>query len=358
MMGFHPLVRRVLVAALGLAPVLAWAQTEVRYENEIVVVTGLAQEDHRRLEANPEKIILQVAGLGSDRGMPITVELAGDDLYVKPRFALLAGTKYALLLDDGTEFTVQAPASEAPVPKLVKFEPSQAIVPANLLRMYLQFSEPMARGQLRDEISLKRDDGSSVPSPFLTLGPELWDPKQTRLTLLFDPGRIKQGVGPNAQVGAPLEEGQQYRLIVGAKMESAAGKQLGEDISLVLRVGPAERRPLEPEKWQILVPSAGNQAPLTVAFDRIVDTGAAKRLIKVFDPDGKSVSGRIESDGGGWSLVPSRPWREGVHNLVIDPELEDFSGNTLGAPFDANVGTIGEVQEPVTLSVIVSGKDD
>jgi len=355
MVSRKTLVRQVLRAALGLAPVSAWAETDARYENNIVVVTGLAEGAQERLAAGHGQIILQVAGLNAERGMPVMVASAGGDLLVTPRFPLRTGTDYTLRLGGVADLTVRVPAEAAPAPVVLGVEPSQATIPANILRMYLQFSEPMARGQVRDAVTLKRADGSTVPSPFLTLGPELWDPTQTRVTLLLDPGRIKQGVGPNTQVGAPLEAGQRYRLAVDAKMESAAGEPLGHDIGVALRVGPAERRPLRPETWQILAPRAGSHAPMTMAFDRIMDTGTVRRLITLIGPDGARVEGRIVSDGGGWSLLPNAPWAHGIYQLVIDPELEDVSGNTAGAPFDARAGTMGKVQEPVILAVEVRG---
>jgi hypothetical protein len=41
------------------------------------------------------------------------------------------------------------------------------------------------------------------------------------------------------------------------------------------------------------------------------------------------------------ALVPEQAWQAGVYQLIVDPELEDVSGNTIGAPFDAAPGTIG-----------------
>ena len=36
----------------------------------------------------------------------------------------------------------------------------------------------------------------------------------------LDPGRIKQGVGPNAIAEAPLVEGQRYQLVVSGKTKA------------------------------------------------------------------------------------------------------------------------------------------
>ena len=85
-----------------------------------------------------------------------------------------------------------------------------------------------------------------------------------------------------------------------------------------------------------------------------MDSGAALRLITLRDPNGKLVQGQITSDGGGWSLMPTRPWQAGRYNLIVDPELEDIAGNTPVAPFDAALGTIGNQTTPVILTINIT----
>jgi hypothetical protein len=297
---------------------------------------------------SPDLLKLQVTRSDSARGMPLTLGENGAVLTVQPRFNLKPGTAYVIDLN-GRRLEIVPPAAEAAVPSLAAFAPSQSVIPANALRLYLHFSEPMARGQLREVVALLDRDGTEVQSPFLNLEAELWNPAQTRATLLLDPGRIKQGVGPNTQGGAPLVAGESYRLVISEAMRSAAGVILGQEASVAFRAGDAERTAITPAIWQILPPPAGSYAPLTVAFDRIIDSGAVVRLLTVENPQGDHVRGQIETDGGGWSLIPSQPWQVGTYKMIIDPDLEDVSGNTIGAAFDAAAGTIGTNQGPITL---------
>ncbi len=345
------LVRQALLAAFIALPLPSLAEVAARFDlvSGAVVVTGLEGADRAALLANPELLRLQVASLDSTRGMLVTLQDQGANLIIQPRFDLKSGTVYTLDLN-GTALEIVPPIAEATVPRLVGFSPSQAVIPANTLRLYLHFSEPMARGQLREAVHLIGRDGTEVPSPFLSLEAELWDPTQTRATLLLDPGRIKQGVGPNTQGGAPLMTGEAYRLVVAEAMQSAAGAPLGQEASVAFRVGEAERQAIVPDGWQILPPPVGSYAPVTVAFDRIIDSGAVLRLLTVEDPQGVPVRGQLETDGGGWSLIPDQPWQRGTYKLIVDPELEDVSGNTIGAAFDAVAGTIGTKQEPVTVT--------
>ena len=345
-------MRRALLAAFLLSPLPTLADIAARLDEAtgVVVVTGLNPQDMSAALTEADAVRLRLETSPSVRGMLISLSQNGEDLIVEPRFALKAGAGYELTVA-GETLRVALPAPETTTPRLISFAPSQAVIPANTLRLYLHFSEPMAREQLREMVSLTTADGTPVASPFLSLETELWDPSQTRATLLLDPGRIKQGVGPNMSGGAPLQEGQSYRLTVSPKMRSAAGYTLGSLASVAFRVGSPERRAITPETWEILAPAAGSHAPLSLAFDRIMDSGAALRLITLQSPDGQPLQGQISSDGGGWSLVPDRPWQAGSYSLVVDPELEDISGNTIGAPFDAAPGTIGTETEPVILTI-------
>ncbi len=352
-------MRRALLAAFLLSPLPSLAEVVARLDEATgaVVVTGLAPQDILAALTDADDVRLRLDTSPSARGMLVALSQDAGDLIVSPRFALKAGRSYELAIA-GETLHVALPAPDATTPRLVGFAPSQAVIPANTLRLYLHFSEPMALGQLRELVSLASADGTPVANPFLSLEAELWDPSQTRATLLLDPGRIKQGVGPNVEGGAPLQEGLSYRLTVSPEMRSAAGIPLGQSVSVAFRVGPPERRAIAPETWEILSPAPGSQAPLALAFDRIMDSGAALRLISLHGPDGQRVPGQITSDGGGWSLNPDRPWQAARYSLIADPALEDVAGNTISAPFDAAPGTIGIQTEPVSLTVDIKVPQD
>ena len=352
MFALQTWARRAMLAALVLSPVAAFSQATARLDDSTgsIVITGLAPQEITSALKDPDTVRLRLDDSQSERGMLVTLSHVGQDLIVAPRFALKAGRSYDLDVS-GETYVVSSSAPEATIPRLTGFAPSQAVIPANTLRLYLHFSDPMARGQLRTAAALVTADGAPIANPFLSLDAELWDPGQTRATLLLDPGRIKQGVGPNVAGGAPLQEGQSYRLTIAADMRSASGVPLGETLSVAFRVGPPERRAIDPGTWQILPPAEGSLAPLSLAFDRIMDSGAALRLITLHGPDVQHVQGQITSDGGGWSLIPDRPWQAGRYSIIVDPALEDVAGNTIGAPFDAAPGTIGTTTEPVVLTL-------
>lgn len=359
MFALQSWMRRALLAAFFILPLPSLADVTARLDEGTgsVVVTGLTPHDMSIAMTDANAVRLRLEKSPSARGMLVTLDQDGEDLIMAPRFALKAGARYELAIL-GQTLSVAVPAPDATPPRLVSFAPSQAVIPANTLRLYLHFSEPMARGQLREMVSLSTANGTLVASPFLSLEAELWDPSQTRATLLLDPGRIKQGVGPNVAGGAPLQQGQSYRLTVSPHMRSATGSPLGAPVSVAFRVGPSERGAIAPEAWEILSPAAGSHTPLSLAFDRIMDSGATSRLITLEGPDDQRIQGQITSDGGGWSLIPEQPWQVGRYTVIVDPELEDVSGNTIAAPFDAAPGTIGIQTYPVTLTVEIENSQD
>ena len=349
-------VRQIFSAALFLLPFSALAETQARFDAAlgVVIVSGMASDETSLLLNDPSLIRLQNAATPEASGMLVALEEVYGVVQINPQFSLRTSSRYAFSINwpNAAPFLVEfALNSVAAAPDLVEFSPQQSLIPANTLRFYLSFSEPMARGQAHDSISLVRGDGQIVDSPFLNLATELWDGNQKRLTLLLDPGRIKQGVGPNSIAGAPLVDGQRYQLVVSGKMKSAKGVVLGSDRRAVFVVGTPERRAIDPKGWDVTIPRAGSALPFNVAFDRIMDSGAALRLLSLIDPNGATVGGTLYTDGGGWSLTPSAPWEPGHYQLLVDPELEDVAGNTIRAAFDATAGTIGSTVPEASINV-------
>lgn len=358
----HTWLRRALLAASLSAAALAAAQPRVDYDPALRVVTvggvstGLAQS----VVNGDVAVRLQLDAKPEARGMLVRVARHDHGLAVSPRFALKPGATYRLSIGtaagaaaaDAVDVAFRVPAAEAQPPVLAGVSPSAAVWPANTLRVHLRFSEPMATGQVREAVWLESEGGVRVAGAFLATPTELWDRRQQHLTLVFDPGRIKQGVGPNTRVGAPLQTGQRYRLVVSGRMRSAAGVPLGDTVHHALTVGEAERRAVSPDTWRVSSPAAGTRHPLEVRFDRAMDTLALQRFLRVRGGDGAPLDGTRATDGTSWSFTPARAWPDNAQ-LVAAPALEDVAGNRVRAAFDA-AGTLGTARaEAVVLPVVV-----
>ena len=111
-----------------------------------------------------------------------------------------------------------APISRSPIERAAPpatrvsgVHPGTSEIPENLLRFYVHFTAPMSRGDVLRWVRLEDATGESIEHAFLALGEELWDRDATRLTLLLDPGRIKSGLRPRAELGRALARGTRSR---------------------------------------------------------------------------------------------------------------------------------------------------
>jgi hypothetical protein len=269
--------------------------------------------------------------------------LAGERLRFTPRYPFVAGQPYlARLVVPGGRTAelafVPPPPALSPITVVEAVYPSAPVVPENLLKLYLHFSAPMSRGVARHHLHLLADDGREVAAAFVAPEHELWDPEGRRLTLFFDPGRLKRGVGPHQELGPPLAAGRGYRLVVERDFPDAAGNPLTRGFEHAFQVGPADRTAPRWQDWRV-EPPAGPTASLVVVFPEALDRALLSRLMAVLGADGEPVAGRTEIAAGEtrWSFHPQTPWRPGRYRVAVDNALEDLAGNSLRRVFDLDL---------------------
>jgi len=226
----------------------------------------------------------------------------------------------------------------APSTRVAQVFPSVDILPSNQLKFYLYFSAPMQRGGVWQHIRLLDDKGKKVDLAFLEIDQELWDPDNRRLTILFDPGRIKRGVKPQMDTGSAIVEGRRYTLVIDKELRDAKGAELVDAFRKEFRGGPALRSGIELKDWKVIPPPAGSSSRLQVDFPRPLDQALLEHVIRVQGPAGE-VAGSVTIDAQEtrWRFTPAEPWRAGAYSLVIDMALEDLAGNRIGRPFDVDL---------------------
>ena len=264
------------------------------------------------------------AGAEDVPAMSGAYSVSGSTLVFRPRYPLSSGVRYrAVFRAPGTAPVTtmfDGPKPEAgPASRLERVYPSVSTLPSNQLKLYLVFSQPMSRGGVWSHIRLLGPEGQPVTLPFLEIDQELWDRDNRRLTVLFDPGRIKRGVGPEQEMGVVLEEGKRYTLEVARTMVDARGQPLAETFRREFSVAPAIRDGIDLKKWKLTAPAAGSTAPLVIDFDRALDFALLQHVFQV-TTGGASVpgSGSISREEMRWTFQPAQPWRAGRHDLVID----------------------------------------
>lgn len=288
----------------------------------------------------------------------------GSTLAFRPMYGWSAGQTYVALLNLSTigdvtqsgwaaetdifEWSFLIPDSEVPdkQPSVTTIFPTTDEVPENLLRFYIQFSQPMQRGNVYDVVQLLHGNGDEVEWPFLRIGQEFWDRDMQVLTIILDPGRIKQGVAPNVQAGAPLESDGSYQLVIGADLTDAYGRPLEQDVIKSFTVVAPDYQSPDPTLWTLHSPAVGTHDALTVQLDGAIDVIVAPRLIRVEDESGQPVMTTFEFSDGEQILyvTPDEVWTGGLYRLAVYPTLEDYAGNRIESLFDMAPGTVADLE--------------
>jgi hypothetical protein len=293
----------------------------------------------RELPASPPasgwaSIFAVYAGTGDIPPLLGTYSAAVGTLTFRPKYPVAPGLRVRAVFR-GREFVFNVPAGTVqPSTRVSEVYPTASAIPENQLKFYVEFSAPMSRGEAWKHLRLLKASGEAVELPFLEIDQEMWDLTSTRLTVLFDPGRIKRGVKPLEDIGPAIEAGGEYTLVVDAGWRDAAGAPLISGHSKRFRVVEADRTPIDPTAWRIAPVRAGTRDPLVVDFGEPLDWALAQRLIRV---DGMAGAVSLESEERQWRFVPEAAWPTAGAVLNIDARLEDLAGNKVGRPLDVDV---------------------
>ncbi|MEO1523517.1 MAG: hypothetical protein AAFU78_22450, partial [Cyanobacteria bacterium J06633_2] len=286
------------------------------------------------------------------------------NLVFRPRFGWSAGLTYTAMLDlivigelTASEMTTEAAVLEEPFfvpasaipderPTVTTIYPTADEVPENLLRFYIAFSQPMQRGNVYDVVQLLDANGNEVDWPFLRIGQEFWDRDMQVLTIILDPGRIKQGVAPNVQAGAPLVSDGRYQLVIGENLADAYGRPLDQDVIKSFAVVAPDHQSPDPTRWALSLPTIGTRDTLEINLDGTIDPILASRLIRLEDEQGQPVAAILSLEEGEQTLhfTPAETWSSGSYRLAVHPTLEDYAGNRVESLFDMAPGTVSGLE--------------
>ena len=287
---------------------------------------------------------------GDTAGVPMLGDYRvwGDTLRFVPRFPPLRGTRYvarfngaALGLPTLTAEWTRATVSGPGTTRVAAVYPSADTVPMNLLRMYIQFSASMTVGEATRRVRLLDAAGREVPNAFLVAagGQELWDNAHERMTVFFDPGRIKRDLRPHEALGLPLRTGHSYSFVVDSGWPDATGRPLAQGYVKRFHVGPMDRSLPQTALWRIAAPTSGTRAPLIINFPDPLDRALATRML-IVKRGAARVDGvvSVEANETRWTFTPAEPWRDEDYLIEVDAELEDLAGNNLKHLFDVMPG--------------------
>ena len=270
------------------------------------------------------------------------LETAGDEIRLTPSVPLSRGATYLAQFSSKAgshrvaEFTV--PKFKGDPPQIVQIRPTANQLPANLLKFYLEFDQPMREGRaIFDQIHLEDKNGNRVHSPWRRQ--ELWNADSTRLTLWIHPGRIKRGVNLREELGPVLKPEAKYRLLIEKSLQNAAGTPLDADFRHEFTTSAEDHvRPL-PQNWKLEIPVLGSQNPLAVQSPKPLDHALIERYVWIENDIGEKleIEFKIGLSQESWTMTPTASWKSGVHRLHVGLRLEDLAGNTPERVFDTDL---------------------
>ena len=223
--------------------------------------------------------------------------------------------------------------------KVVSIYPSGNQLPENLLRFYIYFNTPMKKGQAVKHIQLVDAEGTIDNQAFMEFKQELWSPDGKRLTLLFDPGRIKRGVSTNMELGPALLEGKQYNLVISGAWEDLHGQKLEFETTKEFTVAKAYRQYLDVKELVIHKPEVNSHDTLSIHFDRIIDHALIHSMIQI-ENEKNIIFGHWKTSEQEKTIqfIPEKTWEKGTYRIIMDSSLEDAAGNNLDNLLDQKAG--------------------
>lgn len=324
MNAFYQLLVSVLLAVPYLTAAMASeAKVDLQIEAQRLTVIKPAS-DIRSLEVFAKGSAQPLFGQFRDKVfVPTTSFVRGQTYEVVIQFADGSKTKEEVFFGQITQST-----------PTVSLSPAARKIPANTLKLYLDFNQPMEHGVFLDCIQLKRIKGEEVTGAFRET--ELWSPDGKRLTLMLHPGRQKTGVNLNLDEGPVLVAKEIYYLTISGRWRSVNGEALGKDTTFGFMATAADHIQPDPAKWQINAPKANTRERLQITTDELFESQILQRALRL-DVPGTAQAEVLPSNRVLWTFSPEKPWKPGDYEINIDPELEDLAGNSIAKPFEIDV---------------------
>ena len=224
-------------------------------------------------------------------------------------------------------------------PVVTAVHPATGDVPANFLRLYIEFSEPMGGDDVFEHVRLL--DGAGRPMADSLRELEFWSRNRTRLMVYVHPGRVKTGLGMGGEFGPVLEQGKRYTFEITPGMKSVRGRKVRDGFRRDLLVGPPSTAPLDLARWRL----EARPDRVDLETDVWVDQAGLETRLSV---DG--VAGRWTVAGRRATFHPAAPMAPGGYTLIADARIEDVCGNSFQRSFETKAGTEPAEPPPTTVS--------
>ena len=278
-----------------------------------------------------------------------------DNFLFEPLIPFTPGLSYKIVAENLPIAFFKIPdADPAEAPSLIGIFPSADTLPENLLKIYLHFSQPMREGKSGEFVTLIKNKTDTVRGAFLDLKPELWNADRTVLTLWLDPGRIKRDLQPNIKMGAPLQRGEIYHILVSKKWQDEQGLPLNKTFTKSFLTSERDSVSPNPDRWNLHIPEKATTKPLIIEFGETLDYSLLNESLSLINAEQEPVHGHwvIFKRQEKCQFVPDSNWHPGKYTLRIQTRLEDLAGNNLNRLFESDIKTNKKVNSTSAFSDI------
>ena len=318
------------------------AEISIRWNNKQATGISIPKNllDNTSADSIKELLKVQLINGADSTAMLGEYYINSQEIIFEPLIPFSRGLSFAVLFRDKRIGEIEIPkADPAEAPMLLSIYPTNDTLPENLLKIYLQFSQPMRQGESQKYIALIKNDHDTLSEIFLNLQPELWNEDRTTLTIWLDPGRIKRDLQPNKRLGNPLIKGEHYKFAVSDQWKDVQGLQLKQEYTRKFFVSSRDSISPDPDQWILKISGSGSVNPIEADLRESLDYFLLKESISIVNEKGNSVDGllSISNEEKKYRFVPVEQWTAGRYILRVETRLEDLAGNNINRLFDRDI---------------------
>lgn len=224
--------------------------------------------------------------------------------------------------------------------------PKQNTLPENILKFYIQFSEPMREGDFLEHIKLHNSKDENVSGVFFDNIYELWNNDHTQITLLVDPGRVKTGLQQNIKQGRAFAVNETYTLTIDTTWKTIKGNYLFKPFTKQFKIKDEDITPPTINAVLISEVKENSREPITITFNEVLDVFQLQDYVRII-AENDLVKGKFNLMDNGKSIqfTPQKPWKNTNYKLRVDVRLEDIAANSFAGKFDQEVAKAKDFQQ-------------
>ena len=275
-----------------------------------------------------------------------TVNIDGAYITFKPTVPFDQETPYTLVYNDQYFHFEIARSKDQTVMAVTDIYPSVKEVPANILKWYIKFSQPVNPVRIYEHINFLDREGIPIDRSILELGAPLLSEDGMLLTVWIEPGRQKRLLGPNRYLGSVFEPYREYTLQIAHTLKDATGVPIKQSVRHTFTTTGSDRTKPIISDWDVTMLQSDTHQTLMITCNEYLDYGSLLDAFSVW-LDGDRVEGKLSYDGLTSSIhfIPADKWKKGIYTIHVAHQLEDLAGNNLHHLFDR---PINEKEREVT----------